>query len=72
MILGIYAMVFDQLDIEKSVQGVLTLCDFWDLEKFALAKIRIRREPKGEFLANAIFGCFISLMRYRTNEIKQH
>ena len=55
-----------------NIQGVLALCDFWDLEKFALAKIRIRRESKGEFLANAIFGCFISLMRYRTNEIKQH
>ena len=26
---------------------------------------------KGEFLANAIFGYFISLLRYRTNGIKQ-
>ena len=28
--------------ISSDIQRVLVLCDFWDLEKFALAKNRIR------------------------------
>jgi hypothetical protein len=53
-----YDMNFFMLEY---IQRVLALCDFWDSEKVTL----------GKFMANAIFGCFILLLRYRTNGMKQ-
>ena len=56
--LGIDEIVIGTTSLHSAyyIQGVLALWDFWDLEKFALAKICVRRESKGEFLANVIFG----------------
>ena len=45
--------------IFTQVQGVLALCNFWDWEKFASEKIAL-----GKYLANAIFGQFISLLQF--------
>jgi hypothetical protein len=48
------------------VQRVLALCDFWDLEKVALAKNRIRQIGRSK----EINGPKIALAKYKTAVMK--